>query len=91
MHVKPPKRGKNKGLAKAGAGDLRPPGRREQGGPGRLAYIHTAAELLRPMEAFAAWPLGHEFRVGELPARHDFLRACAARALLGLGVLEPAE
>ena len=56
------------------------------GGPGRHKYIHTPSELLVPLEAFAAMPLGCEFAVGELPARHSFLRACAGRSLLGLGV-----
>ena len=61
------------------------------GGPGRHAYIHTAAELLPPLEAFAAWPVGSAFRLSQLPARHDFMRACCARALLGLGVLSLEE
>ena len=58
------------------------------GGPGRLAYIHTAPALLEPLTAFAAWPLGREFALAELPARDPFLGACAARALLGLDVLD---
>ena len=58
------------------------------GGPGKHKYIHTPAELLVPLEAFAAMPLGCEFAIGELPARHSFLRACAGRSLIGLGVVE---
>ena len=56
-------------------------------GPGRHAYIHTAAELLAPLAAFEALPLGAVFTLDELPARHAFLRACCVRALLGLEVL----
>ena len=57
------------------------------GGAGRLAYIHAPAELFPALEAFATWPVGTAFRLDELPARHCFLRACAARSLFGLGVL----
>ena len=57
------------------------------GGPGRHKYIHTPAELLEPLEAFEAMPLGCEFAVAELPGRHSFMRACACRALMGLGVV----
>ncbi len=59
----------------------------EPGGPGRLAYIHTASALLRPLQAVESWALRHTFELCELPARDAFLRACAARALLGLEVL----
>jgi hypothetical protein len=60
----------------------------EPSGPGRLAYIHTPPALLRPMKAFEGWPVGHTFELRELPARDAFLRACAARALMGIDVLE---
>ena len=56
------------------------------GGPGKHKYIHTPPSLLVPLEAFAAMPLGCEFAVGELPAKHNFLRASAGRSLLSLGV-----
>ena len=59
------------------------------GGPGRQAYIHTPPEFLAALEEFCAWPVGQPFTLSELPARHDFLRACVARALLGLGVIVP--
>ena len=58
------------------------------GGPGRLAYIHMAPELLNAFEAFAAWPLGHEYCLADLPVPHTFIAVCATRALLGLDVLE---
>mmetsp|Transcript_39793 Transcript_39793/g.79545 ORF Transcript_39793/g.79545 Transcript_39793/m.79545 type:complete len:235 (-) Transcript_39793:128-832(-) len=57
------------------------------GGPGRLAYVHTPPELLRPLEAFAEWPVGFVFSIEQLPARNCFLQACAARSLLSLGVV----
>ena len=43
--------------------------------------------MLLPLEAFAALPVGQGFELRELAARHDFLRACCARSLLGLGVV----
>ena len=61
----------------------------EPGGPGRKAYIHTPPEFLRPLETFAALPVGASFRLRELDARHEFMQACAMRALLGLGVAIP--
>ena len=60
----------------------------QKGGPGRHTYAHTPAELFMPLDAFCAWPLGCEFELSELPARHDFLRACCARVLLQLGVVQ---
>ena len=59
------------------------------GGPGRHAYIHAPPEMLKPLTAFCQWEVGTVFALSELPARHDFLRACVARALLGLGVIVP--
>jgi len=62
--------------------------RPKPGGPGRLGYIHAPGELLTPLEAFAAWHVGFAFSMDELPARNSFLRACAVRSLLSLGVVE---
>lgn len=54
----------------------------------RPAFIHTPPELHKPLAAFEAWPVGTVFALEELPARDDFLRACAARSLCGLGVAQ---
>ena len=57
------------------------------GGGGVPRYIHVPLALLKPLEAVEAMPLGAEFAVGDLPARHAFLQACTARALIGLEVV----
>ena len=59
------------------------------GGPGKHKYIHTPSELLQALEEVAAMELNAEFEVRSLPARHSFMQACAARALMGLGVVVP--
>ena len=55
------------------------------------AYAFAPPELHAAAREFGAWAVGREFALGELPARHAFLRACVARILLRLEAVEVLE